>query len=113
MGKNFQLHNNVVCYKLRPFAQPVACCCVLLRVVAQSLKAVKLLVTYKLTKSKVTFSYVRARVRPAWFIKRLSCRLQRCWPTMLRPFARGLIWPFIRLVFVLGPVYMEVGDPDR
>ena len=30
-------------YMLRPFTNPVACCCVLLRVVAQSLKPVKLL----------------------------------------------------------------------
>ena len=30
------------CYMLRPFAHPVACCCVLLGVVAQSLKPVKL-----------------------------------------------------------------------
>ena len=34
--------NNVGCYVLRPFAHPVACCCMLLRVVGQSLKPVKL-----------------------------------------------------------------------
>ena len=34
--------NIVGCYMLCPFAQPVACCWMLLRVVAQSLKAVKL-----------------------------------------------------------------------
>ena len=34
--------NNVGCYLLRPFAHPVACCWMLLRVVAQSLKPVKL-----------------------------------------------------------------------
>ena len=33
------------CYMLRPLADPVACCCVLLRVVAQRLKPVKLLAT--------------------------------------------------------------------
>ena len=33
--------NIVGCYKLRLFAHPVACCVVLLRVVAQSLKLVK------------------------------------------------------------------------
>ena len=37
------------CYFLRPFAHPVACCCGLLGVVAQSLKPVKLLATRKRT----------------------------------------------------------------
>ena len=32
--------NIVGCYILRPFAQPVACCCVLLGVVAQSLEPI-------------------------------------------------------------------------
>ena len=36
--------NIVGCYMLRPFAHPVACCWVLLGVVAQSLKPVKLLI---------------------------------------------------------------------
>ena len=40
--------NIVGCYMLRLFAHRVACCCVLLRVVAQSLKPVKLLATCKL-----------------------------------------------------------------
>ena len=40
--------NIVGCYMLRLSAHPVACCCVLLGVVAQSLKPVKLLATYKL-----------------------------------------------------------------
>ena len=39
--------NIVGCYMLRPFAQPVACCRVLLSVVAQSLKPVKLKATCK------------------------------------------------------------------
>ena len=34
--------NIVGCYMLRPFAHPVACCWMLLRVVAESLKPVKL-----------------------------------------------------------------------
>ena len=38
-------HNIVGCYFLRPFAHPFACCCVLLGVVAQSLKLVKLWAT--------------------------------------------------------------------
>ena len=40
--------NIVGCYVLRLSAHPVACCCVLLGVVAQSLKPVKLLATCKL-----------------------------------------------------------------
>ena len=34
--------NNVECCMLRPFAHPLACCCVLLGIVAQSLKPLKL-----------------------------------------------------------------------
>ena len=55
--------NIVACYILRPFAHPVACCWMLLRVVAQSLKPVKLLAPCK--------------------------RTQHCWE-LLRPFARSL-----------------------
>ena len=39
----------LLCYMLRPFAHPVACCCVLLGVVAQSLNSVKLLAKCKQT----------------------------------------------------------------
>ena len=42
-------HKIVGCYMLPPFAHPVACCCVLLGVVAQSLKPVKLLAACKRT----------------------------------------------------------------
>ena len=41
--------NIVECYMLRPFAHPVACFCVLLGVVAQSLEPVKLLAAFKQT----------------------------------------------------------------
>ena len=41
--------NIVGCYMLRPFAHPVACCWILLRVVAQSLKPVKLFAPFKRT----------------------------------------------------------------
>ena len=62
---------------LRLFVRPVACCCVLLGVVAQSLKPVKLLDTSKRTQQL---------------------------PTMLRPFARDFydfagdieIWGFLQ-----------------
>ena len=46
--------NSVGCYMLRPFVHPVACCYILLRVVAQSLKPVKLLATYKRTQQLPT-----------------------------------------------------------
>ena len=39
---------------LRPFAHPVACCCVLLGVVVQSLKPVKLLASCKWTQQPPT-----------------------------------------------------------
>ena len=51
------------CYMLCPFAHPVACCCELVGVVAQSLKPAKLLATCKRTQQL---------------------------PTMLRPFAKCL-----------------------
>ena len=56
----------VGCYMLRPFANPVACCWMLLFVVAQSLKPVILFTSYK--------------------------RTQHCWLTtqLLRPFERSL-----------------------
>ena len=43
--------NIVGCYMLRPFAHPVACCCVLLGVVSQSLKPV----TYAPTARNISF----------------------------------------------------------
>ena len=46
--------NIVGCYMLRPFAHPVACCCVLLGVVAQCLKPVKLLAACKRTQQLPT-----------------------------------------------------------
>ena len=58
------------CYMLRPFAHPVACCCVLLGVVAQSLKPVKRLATCKRTQQLTTLLG------------------QQCWE-LLRPFTPG------------------------
>ena len=57
---------------LRPFAHPVACCWMLFRVVAQSLKGVKLSAPCK-------------RTQHCW----LTCNSQNCWE-LLRPFARCL-----------------------
>ena len=42
VGQQLPTLLHVTCYMLRPFAHPVACCWMLLRVVAQSLKPVKL-----------------------------------------------------------------------
>ena len=74
--------NIVGCYMLRPFAHPVACCWILLRVVAQSLKPVKLFTPFK--------------------------RTQHCWLTtpkivgcyMLRPCAHPVAccWMLLRVV---------------
>ena len=63
-------HNIVGCYMLPPFAHPVTCCCVLLGVVPQSLKPVKLLAACKLAQQLPT-------------------------PTMLRPFAGGFMKSFV------------------
>ena len=46
--------NIVGCYMLRPFTQPVACCCALLGVVARSLKPGKRLATCKQTQQLPT-----------------------------------------------------------
>ena len=56
---------------LRPFAHPAACCCVLLRVVEQSLKPVKLLATCKRT-------------------QQLPSLLGQPYWELLRPFAQSL-----------------------
>ena len=48
--------NIVGCYMLRPFAHPVACCWILLRVVAQSLKPVKLFAPFKRTQPLLAYN---------------------------------------------------------
>ena len=63
--------NIVGCYTLRPFAHPVACCCLLLGVVAQKFKTVKLFGKCKRTQQ---------------LLKLLA---QKCWE-LLRPFARSV-----------------------
>ena len=50
--------NIVGCYRLRPFAHPVACFCVLLGVVAQILRPVNLLESYVQTDA-TTFNIAR------------------------------------------------------
>ena len=67
--------NIVGCYMLRPFAHPVACCWMLLRVVAQSLKPVKLF-----SQQLPTFLLFRDRrsvAQQCWI--RLHTLLQHCW----------------------------------
>ena len=54
--------NIVGCYMLRPFAHPVACFCVLLGVVAESLKPVKLLAPCKRRQLIVSHCCVRLLV---------------------------------------------------
>ena len=65
---------------LRPFAHPPAGCCMLLRVVAQSLKPVKLF-SHQLPKF-ILFRDLRSVTQQS--------RSQRCWE-LLHPFARSLI----------------------
>ena len=107
--------NIVGCYMLRPFAHPVACCCVLLRAVAQSLKPVK-----PLSQQLPKFLLIRERrrwcnnvgsvctalptlvgprtriihgLKVLWVVSFARCTAgpQHCWELMLRPFARRLI----------------------
>ena len=71
VGQQLQTLLDQKCYILRPFAHPVACCCVLLGVVAQSLKPpVKLLTPCKGT--------------------------QHCWE-LLRPFSRTIVALIVRI----------------
>ena len=104
--------NLVGCYMLRPFAHPVTCCWMLLRVVAQSLKPIKLfsqqLPTFLLfgdRRSVVQHCWIRFQsssnivgakhANYTWFtlvgciLPTMHCRSQHCWE-WLRPFARGL-----------------------
>ena len=60
---------------LRPFAHPVACCWMLLRVVAQSLKPVKLF-SQKLP-TFLLFRDLRIVAQQCWI--RLHSRLPTCW----------------------------------
>ena len=66
----------VGCYILRSFAHPVACCCVLLGVVAQSLKLVKLL-----SQQLPTFLLFRDRrsVASATLLDPIAQLFQHCW----------------------------------
>ena len=102
--------NIVGCYLLRPFAHPVACCWMLLRVVAHSLKPVKLfsqqLPTFLLFRDRRSVEqqcWMRlhnssnivgaAHAHYACFTKTygfilptINCRSQHCWE-LLHPFA--------------------------
>ena len=67
--------NIVGCYLLRPFAHPVACCCVFLGIVAQSLTPVKVL-----SQQLPTFLLFRDRrsiAQQCWI--RLPQLFQHCW----------------------------------
>ena len=71
--------NIVGCYMLRPFAHPVACCWMLLHVVAQSLKPVKLysqqLPTFLLFRDHDARS-LRMDYKDLWVVFFLRCTLQ-------------------------------------
>ena len=105
--------NIVGCYMLRPFAHPVACCWMLLRVVAQSLKPIKLfsqqLPTFLLFPDRrsvaqqcwiclhsssniawATYAHTHGLQRLMGFIlPMMHCRSPYCWE-LLRPFAHSL-----------------------
>ena len=72
--------NIVGCYMLRLFAHPVACCWMLLRVVEQRLKPVKLF-----SQQLPTFLYFRDRrsVASATMLDPFSQLFQHCWPRTL------------------------------
>ena len=95
----------VGCYILRPFAQPVACCCVLLGVVAQSLEPITpniSVVSWSPKRSttmlepfctaRLTFLGPRALITKGFqrvmgcILPTMQCRPQHCWD-MLHPFA--------------------------
>ena len=100
--------NIVGCYMLRPFARPVACCWMFLRVVAQSLKPVKLfgqqLPTFLLFRDRRSVAQQVGSVRTALptllgprithglqrlrgcILSTMHCRSQHCWE-LLHPFA--------------------------
>ena len=59
-------NNSVGCYMLRPVAHPIACCWVLLGIVAQTLKPVKLLASCKRTQLP-TFVVVSVCIWVIWF----------------------------------------------
>ena len=71
---------------MRPFAHPVTCCCVLLGVVAQS--------TFEIAQ---TLSYLQMEATT-------SSNVGSCWPTMLRPFARGSNLSYFG-DFITSPLY--------
>ena len=106
-GNLFKLPFNIVgCYMLCPFAHPVACCWMLLRVVAQSMKTVKLfsqqLRTFLLFRDRRSVAQqcgIRLH-RPSnivganglqrlmgCILPTMHCRSQHCWE-LLHPFAQ-------------------------
>ena len=84
--KSIKPHENgcnvVGCYMFRPFAHPVTCCCMLLRVVAQSLKPVKILVV---ANGATTPSNTQQQVTDYWqkiFVKGGKRQSADSWPTV-------------------------------
>ena len=103
------------CYMLRPFAHLVACCWMLLRDVAQSLKPVKLFsqqlpafLLFRDRRSLAQQCWIRLHSSPnivgatqsithglqslmGCILPTTHCRSQHCWK-LLRPFARSFRW---------------------
>ena len=84
--KSIKPHENgcnvVGCYMFCPFAHPVCCCCVLLGVVAQSLKLVKILVV---ANGATTPSNTQQQVTDYWqkiFVKGGKRQSADSWPTV-------------------------------
>ena len=79
---------------LRPFVHPVACCWMLLRVVAQSLKPVKLLATYKRTQQLPTMLGV---VGQQCCIRLLGAKLTSLMTLTRRQSIKGLLNGLLRI----------------
>ena len=75
--------NIVGCYMLRPFAHPVVCSRMLLRVDAQSFKPVKSFSQYL---PPLLFLDHRSVAQQFWILPTLHCRSKHCWE-LLHPFA--------------------------
>ena len=91
-----------------PFAHPVSCCCVLLGVVAQSLKLVKILVV---ANGATTPSNTQQQVTDYWqkiFVKGGKRQSADSWPTVDQQsadsFLEELFFTFSQLSTMLGVV---------
>ena len=126
-GRNIRLRANgrniVGCCMSRPFAHPVACCCMLLRVVAQSLKPVKLfcqqLPTFLLFRDRRSLAqqcWIRLRsssnivgatlAHYAWFTKTYG--LHPSHDALQVPTFLGVVAPVCRPLWLTGTCNLHV-----